>query len=802
MKNRIFSVAKFLIGWPLSLVALFFIVKLILPQAPQFLSRLDEISPVLLFWGIFCFLVYFFLRGYIWKRLVQQAGYNLSYKDTNFIWASSELQRYIPGNIWSFLGRTVMLHEKGMTKKDIAKCTLFEIELLTLGAAIVPFLSLPFLTYYFNFPTYLSPLAFGILFILIVFFIFHRKLNIKLFFLPDYPPVELLFLILLNAILFLFFGLGYFFTFASFIPINPNLIWQITGISVLAYLIGYLSLITPSGIGVREGALVLALSKIMSTSAAGFVALFGRFMLMFAEVLFVVLSYLWDKTRNRYITKIEHWIYHHKHLTVLSLLVIFYNAYFTTVTFLRYDNLYTGKFDLGNMSQTVWNTLHGKIFMFTNPNGTEFISRLSAHADFILILLAPFYALWPDPKNLLFIQTVILAAGAFFVYFIAKEVLKNKNIALVLAFAYLINSNVQRTNLYDFHAVTLATTFFLGAFLFFIQKRYRLFLLFAILAGICKEQLWLIIALFGPFLFFWHKQRLFGITTFVISIFFTFFLINTAIPSALGSQHFALSYFSEFGDSPLSIVKNILFSPVQTINTILQPDRIDYLKQIFYPLGYLSLLAPIFLIFALPDLAINLLSSNAHLHQIYYQYTATITPFLFIAAIYGIKYFKTVMLNLFQHLKRSRNITGTRFASQFGMTIDVIIIIYLVLISLQSAYLYGPLPGAKDANLDMLTKPVKDINFIDQALSKIPPNARVAASNNIASHLTNREYLYILPLGIDQADYIVFYLTPSQSAESLATDQQLVQKLINDPSFELVTKKGILIIFKKVYAQS
>jgi len=86
----------------------------------------------------FVFLFIISYEAYILETTRQQAGYEIAYKDTNFIWASSELQRYIPGNIWSFLGRTVLLTEKGMTKKDILQCTLFEIELLTLGAATIP----------------------------------------------------------------------------------------------------------------------------------------------------------------------------------------------------------------------------------------------------------------------------------------------------------------------------------------------------------------------------------------------------------------------------------------------------------------------------------------------------------------------------------------------------------------------------------------------------------------------------------------------------------------------------------------
>jgi uncharacterized membrane protein/uncharacterized membrane protein YbhN (UPF0104 family) len=784
VKNHAFSLLKFLIGWPLSLLALFFLFKLIEPQAPEFFSHLDKISYPLLTYGTISFLIYYFLRGYIWKRVITHEGYNISYKDTNFIWAASELKRYIPGNIWSFVGRALHLTEKGMTKKDIAKCTLFEIEFLIIGSAIVSLLSLPFLITDLNFPAYFTQLIYIIFLLGILLFAFHRKLQIKLFFLPNYHPGEMLFLIFLNALLFFFFGLGYFLTFTSFIPIDPNLVFQLSGVAVLSFLVGYLSILTPSGIGVREGALVFALSKIMPAATAGFVALFGRFILIVAEIIFVVISYLWYHTKNKIINRIETWIGDNQQLAVLLCLAIIYTVYFTMLSSLRFENFYTGKFDLGNMSQTVWNTTQGRFFAFTHPDTTEFVSRLSTHADFILVLLAPFYTLWPDPRNLLFIQSAVIASGAIFVYLIAKEILKSKNLALVFGFAYLINPSIQRVNLYDFHAVALATSFLLGAYYFLLKKSYWYFLLFAILAGITKEQVWLIVSLFGFLLFFQHKKRLFGSILFICSVLFSYYLISYAIPQSLGAnQHFALEYYADFGTSPLDIIKNILFSPVQTLQTIFQQERIDYLRQLFYPLGYLSLLAPWFLIFAGPDLTINLLSNNAQLHQIYYQYTATISPFLFIAAIHGTLFIKQIIF---------------RFTVSRKFNPNPFIIIYVLSLSLYGAYLYGPLPGAQDANLDMITKPATDKIFITQTLAQIPSTARVATSNNLGAQLSHRQYLYIMPLGVEKADYLVFYLTSSQPAESLKKDQDLVTKFRNDPNYQVIVEKDIFVVFKKI----
>ena len=116
-----------------------------------------------------------------------------------------------------------------------------------------------------------------------------------------------------------------------------------------------------------------------------------------------------------------------------------------------------------------------------------------------------------------------------------------------------------------------------------------------------------------------------------------YYLIWVAIPQARSSPHFALSYYSEFGDSPSEVIKNIVLSPNRTLSIAFGEEKIEYLRKILLPFGFLPVLSPHILILAAPDLFINLLGSNPNLHQIYYQYTATITPFLVAAAVQAIR---------------------------------------------------------------------------------------------------------------------------------------------------------------------
>ena len=200
-----------------------------------------------------------------------------------------------------------------------------------------------------------------------------------------------------------------------------------------------------------------------------------------------------------------------------------------------------------------------------------------------------------------------------------------------------------------------------------------------------------------------------------------------------------------------------------------------YLVQILFPLGFLSLLAPLFAAFAVPELFISLLSNNPNLYQIYYQYTATITPFVFISAIYG----------------------TSRLLKWIPAINKRILIVFLLFVCFYTAYLYGPLPGAVEANTDMFTKTVGNSSEIDRFLDSIPRRYSVSASNNLGSHLSQRQNYYTIPLGIDKADVVAFLLNDPNALPPISVQKSLINKLRKDPYYLIWYEKGDFIVFLK-----
>ena len=153
----------------------------------------------------------------------------------------------------------------------------------------------------------------------------------------------------------------------------------------------------------------------------------------------------------------------------LSVCSIVYAAVFTTLAFRKYAAYNMGMLDLGGIDQAIWNTLHGSLLHVTSVDWGN-ISRLGAHFEPIFILISPVYLLWDDARVLLIVQTLFIVAGAYPLFLIAKERLRNEGAAFCAALCCFLYPAVQWANISDFHGDPLAIPFLLFA-LYFLEKK-------------------------------------------------------------------------------------------------------------------------------------------------------------------------------------------------------------------------------------------------------------------------------------------------------------------------------------------
>lgn len=485
----------------------------------------------------------------------------------------------------------------------------------------------------------------------------------------------------------------------------------------------------------------------------------------------------------------------HFYPILLWFFIVLYIAYFSFFSILRYKTLYASYYDLGIMHQTVYNTYKAivdrdssRVLEMTDTDSPKQIKRLAIHTDFTLALLAPLYFIHAGPETLLVIQTVVVALGAWFIFQLTLELIKNAKyrqlLALIFALSYLLYPPLERSNMFDFHSVTMASTFLLGMFYCWLKNKYKLSLIFFFLSLATKEQVALTTCFFGVYTIYSNyilkktkKNIYYSLTIIGISIYWFVFTIFYVIPAFRGSDHFAIKKYADFGDSPTNIIIGVLKNPLSIIRYIISDDAKRYLLNLLGPVAFLPLLSPATLLIAAPEFAINLLSKDSNLRNIFYHYTAVITPFIFISAIYGLSY-------VFMRLK-----------NKIKLVIGIVI-----LTTIFFSWWKGPLPFAKDRQIHPFVYPQKeasDVKFWANILKD--EKLKISATGHLAPFFTSRRYFYDLSENYHLADYILLRTSEVNDSPEKNKLMPVYTMLQKDLQFEIIYKKDELEVYKKKY---
>src|SRR6266571_5108680 len=266
---------------------------------------------------------------------------------------------------------------------------------------------------------------------------------------------------------------------------------------------------------------------------------------------------------------------------LLILFMLVYMLEMSHQAVLRYDTFKATAFDLGNMDQVLWNTIHGRWFQFTNQAIDWYgpPTRLAIHVEPILLPLSLLYAFHADPRILLVFQTLALAAGALPIFLLTRKYLPEwPLLAPLMTVVYLLSPALLGLNIFDFHPISLATPLLLYAVLALTYKRYGWFIVACVLASACKEDIPLAIAMLGLFVIWKYKLPRLGLTLAVGGLLWSFIAFGIVIPHFYpGAQHNNFWYrYEALGSSPGEAVVNVILHPWLLFTTFITLDRVYY----------------------------------------------------------------------------------------------------------------------------------------------------------------------------------------------------------------------------------
>ena len=442
---------------------------------------------------------------------------------------------------------------------------------------------------------------------------------------------------------------------------------------------------------------------------------------------------------------------------------------------------WTGRFDLGNLTQAVWSTAHGDVLSVTGLTGLQ-ISRLGAHFDPIVVAFAPLWWLWPDPSLLLVCQAAAVATGAVPVYLLGKRHLASDWAAAGFALAYLLHPATQWLVLDDFHPVALATPLLLWGFWFLDASRLVPFAVVALAACLTKEQIGLVVAAMGLWYALRPEGRRAGLGIAVAGTAISLIALVVVVPHFApgGGSPFEGRYAS-VGGSPTGIVEKAVTDPAAIVSAATTSRDLAYLGDLVLPLLGLPLLAPLAALTAAPELLLNLLSDTRTQTSIHFHYTAGALPGLFVAAILG-------AARLRRRSALARRPEGRA----------------VVAATLVAGVLFGPLPlwrfvpfgndlGAREHVVG------RHAGVAEQAIRIVPRDAVVSASNTLGAHLSERRRVLSFPVLADAGWVVVDTQRPSYRDVAVAPVRfsAALARLNASGRFRVVFDQDGILVFQR-----
>lgn len=223
------------------------------------------------------------------KSALISEGLTLPYAQMFRIVSLSQLGKYIPGGVWHFVGRYNMYHDQDLSIKKSTKALIIENFWLLTGAVISGLVFACFSPHTpellnklgLTFPSWAFPvIAFGLiliwLLILIVFDLMFRMKGRKI------KLGALLYLMGVQVLTWVFLGLSFALVFPQ---VQLDTLTMKIGFFALSWIIGYVAIFAPGGIGIREGALIWMFASFYTSQEILVIATVHRFIYFIVEVL-------------------------------------------------------------------------------------------------------------------------------------------------------------------------------------------------------------------------------------------------------------------------------------------------------------------------------------------------------------------------------------------------------------------------------------------------------------------------------------------------------------------------------------
>jgi len=490
---------------------------------------------------------------------------------------------------------------------------------------------------------------------------------------------------------------------------------------------------------------------------------------------------------------------------LLAVAVIGYGIYFSSLSIARHNSLRSRACDLGTFNQVMWNSLRGRFrstlmlpamreylildrredpLQHWQPNSprTE-ASRLAIHADFILLLLLPFYALWQDPRMLLIIQSLALASAAVPLYLIARQKTQDAVFSSLIAAAYLLFPALHGVNMFDFHPLALVVPLLLWAMYFLETERWIAFSAMLALSFLTGEQVPLTGIGIGAYILLGKKRPRAGVVVICSSVLYYFIVARILIPVAGGKPaYYQYSDVTAWAPGALGMLGTLLLNPFFAFQYMFQLKKVMFLLHMLGPVFFLPLLSGWGLLVLGPSLVLALLAWYKDQFDTRFHYTAVNIAAVFFLSAYA----AGVVQERLPRVSSRRLLRALAASSLIGcLTLSYLFDEY-GLLSKRAGHSWPKASSRTQAALRLF--------------EVIPSDAAVSVGSNLGAHLSRRRKIYHFPI-VNDAQYVIIDLT--EKGWPLGSHQQEAIRsiVLESPDFGVMKYEEGIILAKRGYEQ-
>jgi uncharacterized membrane protein len=337
-------------------------------------------------------------------------------------------------------------------------------------------------------------------------------------------------------------------------------------------------------------------------------------------------------------------------------------------------------------------------------------NQLGDHFSPILVLIAPFYRLFPSGQTILIAQAVLLAISVAIIAALAIRQL-GAVIGGAIGVAYGASFGLLAAVEVDFHEVAFAAPLLALAGAAYVERRFGAVVLWALPLMLVKEEFGLTVAVIGGVLWLAGEHRR-GAALGAVGLFAAVFIVFVLMPSIApdGSYTHAGSLGGERG-----ILPTVFDEVDRKAATVVLTVAITGLAALFSP----------WLLLVLPTFAWRFAGDNAYYWGTEWHYSLVLMPIVFVAMIDGMKRWPRL-----------------RWATIPALVVTGFMLVSSPLVALFESETYAESPRAEDAR---------------EVLSLIPKGTSVETDIGLMTHLTTDNTVYWLGTpGNPPPEYVLF----------------------------------------------